>query len=76
MPACETPPARGVTARRGVTAQIRRGEIELGERNALDLIEADAGEIFREHRRVADEHDRELVGMQVLLRDALDVVDA
>ncbi len=59
---------------RGVAAEVRGREIELGERDALELVEADARQLLREHRRVADQHDRQPVGVQVLPRHALDVV--
>ena len=42
---------------------------------ALELIEAGAGSCFDERRRIADEHDRQPVGMQVAPRHALHVVD-
>ena len=55
--------------------EIRGREIELGERDALELLKADARQLLRERRRVADQHDRQPIGVQVLPRDALDVVD-
>ena len=39
-----------------------------------NCVEPGARQLLREHRRVADQHDRQPVRMQVLLRDALDVV--
>ncbi len=49
-------------------------EIEVRERDPLELIEADAGQLLGEHGGVADQHDRQPIGMQVLLRDPLNVV--
>ena len=51
-------------------------QVEIRDRDAFDLIEADAGQILGKDRRVADEHDRQFVGTQVLLGDSLDVLDA
>src|SRR5256712_11683518 len=51
-------------------------QIELAELHRLVRAEADAFELRRERRRVADEHHRQAIGTQELARDALDVVDA
>ncbi len=66
---------RGASASpRGCAAEVDRGEIEIGQRHQLHFVEADALQILDELRRVADQHDRQPRRLQVLLRDALDVV--
>ena len=57
-----------------MSLEISRAQVEIGERNLLELIEAHARELLGEHRGVADEDDRQSIGPQVFPRDALDVV--
>ena len=45
-------------------AERRRIEVEVGERDAFVVGEAQPLELIDECRRVADEHDRQLVGLQ------------
>jgi hypothetical protein len=59
-----------------VPPQIRRRQVQLRKGDTFDLIESYAGQILAKHRRVTDQDDRQLVGMEVLLRHTLDVVDA
>ena len=55
--------------------EVRRQQIEVVERDGFVPAKPDAAKLRRKHRRVADEDDRDGVGLQVETRDALDVVD-
>ena len=54
--------------------EIRGREIEIRKGDTLVLLKTDARQLLREHRRVPDQDDGELVRVQVEARDTLDVV--
>src|SRR5919106_3175952 len=54
--------------------EIDGGEIEIAKLDELELIEPDALQSGREGFRVADEHDRQPLRLEVLPRNALNVV--
>ena len=66
------PPRRSRPAARLKSAAVRSRFVQL---DRLEGAEADAAQLRREGRGVADEHDRQPVGLQIGPRDALDVVD-
>ena len=69
-------PGRGSRGRwpcRPPRAERRGIEIQIGERDALEVGEPQRLELAGERRRVADQHDRQLVGLEELPGDALDV---
>ena len=55
-------------------SEIRGREIEIRKGDTLVLLKADAWQLLREHRRVPNQDDGELVRVQVKARDTLDVV--
>src|SRR5256885_1234826 len=55
--------------------EIGGGEVEIRELHRLVFAEADALQLRGERRRIADEHDRQVIRLQVEARDPLDVVD-
>ena len=71
---CAAHRQRLAAAPRGRFAQIGGEQIDLIDRNALELAEAHALQIVDEGVGVADEHDGQAIRPEVAARDALDVI--
>ena len=54
--------------------EVRGREVQIPELHSFELSEPDALELRPERRGVADEHDRQAIGLQIQPRHALDVV--
>src|SRR5919201_5104775 len=59
---------------RALALEISRCQIEVPQLDSLEAAKADAAQLRFERRRVAHEHDRQAIGLQIRARDPLDVV--
>ena len=59
--------------RRADRRRVGELEIEIGNRNTLELTEAERFELAGKHRGIADQNNRQLIGLQEVLRHSLDV---
>ena len=70
----ESQPAAMRPAPGPLPAQRRRAEVQVAHGNLLELVEPGARQLLLELRGIADQHDRQAVGVQIGARHALDVV--